>query len=234
MLEQIFHPTEFRVDELFLSSAHVLILLFFCISVIWMYLHRHKHYMLRIRWILLAILLLSEIGLLIWTLSNNMWSVRSNLPLNLCTISIYLSAFMLITRSYRVFEILYFFGIGGALQALLTPDLFYTFPHFRFIHFFIAHIAIILAILYMIWVYAMVPTWKSIVKSFITLNIIAFFVFLVNIQTGSNYMFLARKPKGPSILDWLGPYPWYILSLELITLVMFLVLYIPFYFKKKR
>ncbi|MFA9557054.1 TIGR02206 family membrane protein [Evansella sp. AB-rgal1] len=234
MLEQIFHPSELRVDALFLSYAHIFILLLFGVCVIWMYLHRQKSYMIKVRWVLLAILLLSEILLLIWTISNNMWTVRSNLPLNLCTISIYLSAFMLITRSYRVFEIIYFFGIGGALQALLTPDLFYTFPHFRFVHFFIAHIAIILAILYMIWVYKMTPTWKSIVKSFITLNIIAFFVFLVNIQTGANYMFLARKPKGPSILDWLGPYPWYILSLEVLTLTMFILLYLPFYIKKKR
>ncbi|GAB4481644.1 MAG: hypothetical protein OHK0031_03670 [Anaerolineales bacterium] len=32
-----------------------------------------------------------------------------------------------------IYELLYFMGIGGALQALLTPDVgIYGFPHYRY------------------------------------------------------------------------------------------------------
>jgi hypothetical integral membrane protein (TIGR02206 family) len=141
---------------------------------------------------------------------------------------------MLITKRRFVFEVVYFFGLAGALQALITPELFYTFPHFRFLHFFIAHFAIILSILYMVWVEGASITLRSVFKSFIVLNLFALIALFTNIATGANYMFLARKPQNPSILDFLGPYPWYILSLEVIAFVMFLLLYLPFLIKQKR
>jgi uncharacterized membrane protein YwaF len=46
--------------------------------------------------------------------------------------------------------------------------------------------------------------------------------------TGGNYMFLARKPDTPSLLDYLGTYPWYLLSLDGVAVVFFLLLYLPF------
>ncbi|MFV8827909.1 TIGR02206 family membrane protein [Alkalihalobacterium sp. APHAB7] len=233
MIVDFFDPSAYMKGTVFFSPAHVASLLLFALSIVWMFVHRHKSYMAHVRWGLLAVLVLSEISIIIWSIAIGLWDIRFNLPLQLCTISIYLSSFMLITCSYRIFEVLYFFGIGGALQALITPELFYTFPHYRFLHFFIAHIAIILAILYMIWVLNYTVTWKSAVRSFIFLNSLAFIAFWINYFTGANYMFLARKPDNPSILDWLGPYPWYILSLEVIVILMFTLLYLPFLLKSK-
>jgi uncharacterized membrane protein YwaF len=40
------------------------------------------------------------------------------------------------------------------------------------------------------------------------------FVGLVNWAIGSNYMFIARKPDTPSLIDVLGPWPLYIIWLE--------------------
>ena len=37
---------------------------------------------------------------------------------------------------------------------------------------------------------------------------------LLNWQLGTNFGFLARKPVHPSILDYLGPWPYYILVCE--------------------
>lgn len=233
LFQQIFDPTAYRDNALFLSTAHLFVLLIFLLTVIVLYIFRHHTFMGYVRWILFAILVITEVALVSWTVTNGLWDIRYNLPLHLCTISLLFSAFMLLTKSYRIFEVIYFFGIGGALQAMLTPDLFYTFPHFRFIHFFLAHIAIILAILYMIWVLKYTVTFHSVIKSFIVLNILAGIAFTVNHLTGANYMFLARKPHGPSMLDWLGPYPWYIFTLEVIVFAIFILLYLPFYFRRK-
>ncbi|WP_216827682.1 YwaF family protein [Alkalihalobacterium elongatum] len=233
MFEEFFNPAAYMKGTIFLSPAHIASLILFLLSLIWMFVHRDRPYMGKIRWWLLSVLVISELSIIMWSIAAGLWDIRYNLPLQLCTISIYLSSVMLITRSYRIFEFIYFFGIGGALQALITPELFYTFPHYRFWHFFIAHIAIILAILYMIWIHKYTVTWKSAMRSFVFLNILAFIAFWVNYWTGANYMFLARKPDNPSILDWLGPYPWYILSLEVIVILMFTLLYLPFYLKEK-
>lgn len=227
----IFNPGEHIERDLFLTFEHIVALYLFGCSVVWLYLHRHHVYMSQVRWIIFGTLVLSEVSLIIWSVVTGVWDIRYNLPLHLCTISLLSSSYMLIKNSYNVFEIIYFFALGGALQAIITPELFYTFPHFRFFHYFIAHFAIILAVLYMVWVCKFTITFRSAFKSFFVLNVIAVFVFFVNKVTGANYMFLARKPATPSILDWLGPYPWYILSLEIIAMVLFLLLSVPFYLK---
>ncbi|MGN7295702.1 YwaF family protein, partial [Ferdinandcohnia sp. SAFN-114] len=177
-------------------------------------------------------LLASELSLYIWYLKTGVWDPVDSLPFQLCSISLFLSIIMLLTRKFFLFEITYFLGIGGALQAMLTPELAYDFPHYRYFHFFLAHIAIILASLYMIWYENCRPAFTSIWKAFAALNVIAIVVFFINKATGGNYMFLARKPINPSLIDFLGPYPWYILSLEIVALFMFFILYLPFIRKK--
>jgi hypothetical integral membrane protein (TIGR02206 family) len=56
----------------------------------------------------------------------------------------------------------------------------------------------------------------------------------VNRLTGGNYLFLSRKPEGGSLLDLLGPWPWYILSLEAVALLLFTILYLPFVIGRSR
>lgn len=187
-----------------------------------------------IRYTLAFFLLVSELSLYVWYVYTGVWNPVDSLPFQLCSISLLLSIIMLLSRSTFLFEITYFLGIGGALQAMLTPELAYDFPHYRYFHFFLAHIAIILASLYMLWYENRRPTFKSVWKAFAALNVVAVIVYFVNKATGGNYMFLARKPSNPSLIDLLGPYPWYIISLEIVALVMFLILYLPFIFKRKR
>ena len=62
--------------------------------------------------------------------------LQLHLPLHLCGMSVTLGAFMLWFRSYRLYEVLYFWGIGGPLVALLTPDVEQAFPHPVFLLFF--------------------------------------------------------------------------------------------------
>jgi hypothetical integral membrane protein (TIGR02206 family) len=120
-------------------------------------------------------------------------------------------------------------GIGAATQALLTPDAgIYGFPHFRFFEIFISHGAIVTAAIYMTVVERYRPYWKSILHVVIWLNVYMVFVGFVNTLIGSNYMWIARKPDFPWLLDVLGPWPWYILSMEAIGLIVCLLLYLPF------
>ncbi|MDT8859894.1 TIGR02206 family membrane protein [Alkalihalobacillus sp. MEB130] len=222
-------------DALFLSPVHIATLVIFIILVILLYRFRKNVHMKSYgRTVLIFLLVLSEISIIFWSVAVGLWDIRFNLPLQLCTISLYLCVGMLLFKHRGIFEIVYFFGLAGALQALITPDLFYTFPHFRYLHFFIAHFAIIFSILYMVWVEQFFVTFSSLVKSFLVLNFIAIIAFFVNQLTGANYMFLARKPQNESILDLLGPYPWYILSLEAIAFLMFTLLYLPFLIKAKK
>jgi len=50
---------------------------------------------------------------------------------------------------------------------------------------------------------------------------------------GSNYLFLAYKPPAATLLDYLGPWPWYFLSMVAIGLALASLLYLPFWIKDR-
>jgi hypothetical integral membrane protein (TIGR02206 family) len=179
----------------------------------------------------------SEISLHLWLWSINEWTIQYSLPFHLSSISILLSAVLAVIKSYSLFEFTYFAGVGSALQAMITPDISaYTFPHFRYIHFFISHGGIVVVNLYIVFVEKYRPTLRSLWKAFLYLNIYTVFIFFLNYFIKGNYMYISEKPVNPSLLDYLGPWPYYIIPLELITLFTFFILYFPFWllYRNKR
>lgn len=173
-------------------------------------------------------LIISRLSLDFWYVSTGQWTLKSSLPLELCSIASILCGIMLLTKNRHLFEVFYFIAIGGALQAILTPDLNFGFPQFRYIQFFFDHFLLISAPLIMIWLYDFKINHKSLIKSFLALNGIAVVVFCINTIFSANYMFLNHKPDSASLLDFLGPYPYYIFSLELVAFIIFIILYLPF------
>jgi hypothetical integral membrane protein (TIGR02206 family) len=157
------------------------------------------------------------------------------LPLHICSVLVFASAFMLFTRNYPIYEFAYFLGIGAAVQAILTPDLgIYGFPHFRFFQTFISHGGIFTAAIYMTFVEGLRPTWKSLLRVAAWGNVYMLVVTGINFLIGSNYMFTLHKPLTPSLLDVLGPWPLYLVSLEVLAVVVCLLLYLPFAIHDRR
>ena len=234
-MTEFINPNNVVDTTIFLSRTHFIALAFGTILIGILYISRNTHILKQYgRWVILITLIMAELSLNYWYYHTSVWDIKYTLPLQLCSISLYLCCYMIITKQKFVFEVVYFLGIGGATQALLTPELFYDFPHFRFMQFFIAHIAIIISILYMIWVEKYRIYFSSIWKAYVSLQVIALLVFFLNRWSGGNYMFLANKPLNPSLIDFLGPYPWYILSLEVVVLLIFFILYLPFGIKAKK
>nr|WP_237391718.1 TIGR02206 family membrane protein [Paenibacillus dendrobii] len=216
------------------SSSHLLALLLLVITSLLLYafkgfLQHNPRGKSIVRYALAGLLAGSEAILDIWNISKGACSPRYTLPLELCSLTLLLSIAMLLTKSRLLYGILFFAGIGGALQALITPNLAYAFPHIRFYQFFAAHILIILASLYMTWIENYRPTWKSIGLTMIFLNIAALLVGIADYELGANYMFLMHKPSTASILDFLGPYPVYLLAEEGIALFIFTIMYLLFF-----
>ena len=50
----------------------------------------------------------------------------------------------------------------------------------------------------------------------------------INKLLGTNFAFAAHPPANPSLIDQLGPWPWYLLSMQGIALVFFYLLTLPF------
>ncbi|MCG8347412.1 MAG: TIGR02206 family membrane protein [Chloroflexales bacterium] len=181
------------------------------------------------RYVLVGMLLGTQIVWDIWQISVGVWVVSWSLPLHLCQLTQLLSAVMLLTRSSRLFEILYFWSVVGATQALLTPNLtHWGFPHIGFLAFFVSHGATLLAIVFMLSVEGLRPTWGALWRTCLITNLLLPFIMLINWLTGGNYWFVSRAPNTSSLIDYLGPWPWYLISLQAIGIMLFIAALLPF------
>ena len=182
-----------------------------------------------IRWLLALILVGNEVAWHYWNYIYGTWTIQTMLPLHLCSLLVWTGAFMLMTKNYRVYEFMYFMGIAGAIQALATPGLGeYNFPHFVFFQYFLSHGLIITSAIYMTVVGGFRPTWKSMLRVALWMNVYAVIVYFINTAIGSNYLLINHKPDTPSLLDLLPEWPIYILYMELIGVISMLILYLPF------
>lgn len=186
----------------------------------------------KIRWTLALILWGNEIGWHYWNYAVGKWTLQTMLPLQTCSLAVWLAGWMLLWKNYRLYEFVYLLGIGGAIQALATPGLgIYGFPHFVFFQYFISHGLIITSAIYMTVAEGLRPTWKSLVRVAIWANIYMVIIYFVNSTIGSNYLMINAKPNTPSLLDLLPPWPIYILYMEALGIITFLILYLPFVIK---
>lgn len=222
--------------ELF-GTGHLIalaIILLLCLAFIPLQRRLNEKQKKNIRYMLAGILFVNEISWHLWAAYWGLWTVQVMLPLHMCSVMVWSSLYMLLTKNYGVYEVAYFLGIGGAMQALLTPDAnMYGFPHFRAFNTFIAHGLLVAIPIYMTLVEGYRPTLQSFKRVFIWTNIYVAIVFFINLAIGSNYLFIAHKPEFPTLLDVLAPWPWYILQLEVIAFAILFVLYLPFLIKDK-
>jgi hypothetical integral membrane protein (TIGR02206 family) len=187
------------------------------------------------RWGLLAVIYLCEGSWEVWMLVTGQWSMQGMLPLWLCSVTAWTMPLLLILRSQRYYQWAYFIGMLGAAMALLTPDLTrYGFPHYRFFEFFMMHGAIIVAIVYSTAVERFRPHWGALGPVILITDLYWLFCAGVNHLIGSNYLYTQGKLPTPSLLDVLGPYPWYLLSMEGLGILFCLLLYLPFAIQDRR
>ncbi|WP_040157540.1 YwaF family protein [Nigerium massiliense] len=170
----------------------------------------------------------TELSYHAWRALSGTWTPKEMLPLHLCSVLVWASGFLLLTGNRRLYELSYFWGLAGATQALLTPDIgVYGFPHYRFFQFFVTHGLIVATAVWFTAVEAYRPTWASWRRALVTLVCYGVVVFGVNTVVGSNYLFLNRKPSSRSVLDLLPAWPGYLPYLVGMVVIAFTLFYLP-------
>jgi hypothetical integral membrane protein (TIGR02206 family) len=179
--------------------------------------------------LLAAMLLVNYAGYEIYLAFTVGLEWKKALPFQLCDWAMIAILVALLTGRARWLEVAYFWGIGGTLQAILTPDLKYAFPNIRFITFFVAHSGIVIAIAFVMIMKKYRPHWFSIVRVFLWSELYFVLTFIVDLLTGENYGYLLHQPAAASLLDALSHERLvYILEMHLLALIFFVVLYLPF------
>jgi len=149
-------------------------------------------------------------------------------PCHFCDVAAMCGSVALWARSRLFCEILYFFGMAGTLQGLLTPNLKADFPDLRFFAFFLLHSGVVVAALHAVTSMRCPPRPGAVPRMAGITFLYGLLAGLLNALAGTNYGFLCSKPEVASLMDHLGPWPWYIAGLVLLTVVFYTVLNLPF------
>ena len=156
------------------------------------------------------------------------------LPLQLCDITTLIAALALWFRRPLLVELTYFWGLAGSLQGLLTPDLPQHFPSYPYVQYYIAHGGIVAAALLLVVGLRIHPRRFAVVWVGLLALMYTALVGLVDAATGANYMYLVSKPPAPTLLDLIGPWPWYLLGAAALGVLFLAILDAPFYAGRRR
>jgi hypothetical integral membrane protein (TIGR02206 family) len=181
----------------------------------------------RVRVALAVGIALNELVWYGYTAAHGELDPPSGLPLDLCDVVLWLTVYALLVPRAWALEAVYYLGLGGSGMAVLTPDVG-TAPAYPVLKYFLAHGAIVAAVLLLVWTGALRPRPGSWWRVFLGVNAYAAFVALVNARYGTNYMYLRRKPESGTLLDLLGPWPWYVLGGEVVALLLLWAMQRPF------
>ena len=177
---------------------------------------------------------ISSLLVLFMTLSNHIillindsWTLKSNLPIHLCSVSALICCFIGFTKKNQLlFEFLFYAGIIGGLLSILTPQItLYNEYYFFYIMFYFKHASIIAIPLFMRYGLNMKLTKFSWLKVFGLVNLLLLFVLPINALIDSNYLYVSRPPmvNNPLIIEDLNKVfgiPTYVFYWEIILIVL--------------
>ncbi|MEV0295321.1 TIGR02206 family membrane protein [Nocardia sp. NPDC050710] len=151
-----------------------------------------------------------------------------SVPLRLTDLATLVAGYALWSHRHWAYALTYYWCLTLSTQALISPALESPdFPHYEFLAFWAIHLAVVWAAIYLTWGIGMRPDWRS---YWFTVAVTVAWVaitFVFNSLADSNYGFVNRKPSTPSLLDVLGPWPWYLGTVAVVLLVVWALMTWP-------
>ena len=131
------------------------------------------------------------------------FNIGNELPLNLCDWATVATIVALVRPTQKSFELAYFWGLCGTLQALLTPDCVYDFPDAQFTLFFVYHGGIIASVLYLTLGLKMRPVPMSFPRVIGWTLLYGAVAGAADAVLGTDYGFLRSKPDHLTLVNQL-------------------------------
>ena len=156
------------------------------------------------------------------------------LPMHLCNWAGFAVWVALVFRKPLAVELSWFWAFTGTIQGLLTPNQEYDWPNPTFLSFFLLHAGVIIGAVHVVFGMGMRPRRGAWWRGILYTQGYVLAATVVNLATGANYAFLREKPARASLLDHLGPWPWYVLWIHLIGVALIILLDMPFWKDRRR
>ena len=165
---------------------------------------------------------------------ENPYNWREVLPFHMCDLSEIFLAWFLLGGPKILYKCAFFWGIGGATMAIITPDISYHDLDYAF--FMIGHGMIVIGIMYATVALNNRPYAKDILTvSLITACVLLPITYTINLLLGepANFWYLMAKPAGASLMDAFPEPPYHLLVLTPLALATFAIIYTPYFIKDR-
>ncbi len=157
-------------------------------------------------------------------LARGTWRAERNLPLHLSDVTVLVSAAALWTTRPLLVELTWSWGLTAALAALLTPDLAVGAESPFFWTFAVTHALPPVAATLLVLGLGLRPRAGALGRVVAATALVAACAAAGTALTGGNYMFLREPPEEASLLDLLGPWPWYVVGAGALGVALFALL----------
>lgn len=165
---------------------------------------------------------------------ENPYNWREVLPFHMCDLSEIFLAWFLLGGPKILYKCAFFWGIGGATMAIITPDISYHDLDYAF--FMIGHGMIVVGIMYATVALNNRPYAKDILTvSLITACVLLPITYTINLLLGepANFWYLMAKPAGASLMDAFPEPPYHLLVLMPLAIATFVIIYTPYFIKDR-
>ena len=167
-------------------------------------------------------------------LLENPYNWREVLPFHMCDLSEIFLAWFLLGGPKILYKCAFFWGIGGATMAIITPDISHHDLDYAF--FMIGHGMIVIGIMYATVALNNRPYAKDILTvSLITACVLLPITYTINLLLGepANFWYLMAKPAGASLMDAFPEPPYHLLVLTPLAIATFIIIYAPYFIKDR-
>lgn len=155
------------------------------------------------------------------------FDLQTTLPLQLCDFAWLAVVWALWTRSPLPVALSYYWGLVLTPQAILTPWLNADWPDPKYIGFWGMHLLIVWGAVFVAWGLGERPGWTGFRRAVAVTFTWMVLVFGFNSIAGTNYGFVNHKPSDPSVLDYLGPWPLYLVAEIAIVATVWALMTLP-------
>ena len=179
--------------------------------------------------------------LTVWIVAEGYWALPAHfdpaysLPIHICDLTALVVPLVFFTRKRLLNAILYFWGYGLSLQAIITPELHFGPRHFDFWLFWGYHSMIMGAAAYVLIVHRYRPTWRDWGYGIAASAVYLAIILPVDIAFRFNYGFLGEaQPTQTTLIDALGPWPQRVFVICALVAVMMTLLLLPWEWHRRR
>lgn len=171
----------------------------------------------------------------VWIARRNGFNWVDFLPLGLCAMMVWITVVALVFDLKQVIKVVLPWAFVGSALSFVVVNMgapSYTFPHFRFFHYFGIHWLFLVGNLYYLFAERFAYHYKDLLRSTLWLSVVSFGVLLIDLATGQNFMFLREWPEEMDFLSPYLPFPLNTVVLVAGIFILFNLFYVLFVVKR--